>query len=258
MGQRHEGTIYKKSPTATKWTGAFTHPHTKKRVVKTLYTDLRASQKRLQEMVIEAERETEGIGDRFREHRQRHISEHVAEYLAHCEHVGESPVHRGNKRTQLERMLAGTQATRLPDLEPNRIERHLQALARGGRVKQYDKSQDKGLSARSVNQHRATIVAFVQWCVDSNRAPDNPLRIVPKQDERKDRRRIRRALSVEELGRLVGVSDRYRPVYTIAAYTGLRRSELAKITWGDVDAAARQLRVRVGVGKAAREDYVPI
>ncbi len=258
MGRSQEGSIFKKTPDATKWTVAFVHPHSNKRFVRTLYTDYRASLHRLQEMIIEAERETEGLGDRFKDHRQRHISEHIGEYLEHCEHVGEARVHRGNKKSQLERLIAATGATRLADLDPNKVERHLQALSKSGRIKKHDKSPDKGLSARSVNQHRATAVAFLEWCVATSRMADNPLKIVPVLDERKDRRRIRRALSVEELAGLANVTEHYRPVYIIAAYTGLRRGELRKITWADLDLDAAHLRVRVGVGKAAREDYVPL
>ncbi len=86
----------------------------------------------------------------------------------------------------------------------------------------------------------------------------NPLRIIPKLDERKDRRRVRRAVSNDELVRLLDAAGPRRLVYLTAAMTGLRRGELRKITWGDIDLADGYLRVRIGVGKAAREDFVPM
>lgn len=49
-----------------------------------------------------------------------------------------------------------------------------------------------------------------------------------------------------------------RPVYLVAVLTGLRRGELGGITWADVDFDRMTVRVRVGVGKAAREDFIPL
>lgn len=219
MARKQLGSLFKKTPDAAKWSGAYTDPHTKRRLVVPLFTDRRSSRKRLDEIIVAAERRASGVLDRFEEHRVRPIGEHIAEYLAHCEHIGESPVHVGNKTTQLDRLVRGTGATRLSDLEPNRVEQHLQMISKSGRTKAGD--ADKGLSARSVNQHRATAVAFVEWCVQTQRAPDNPLKIVPKLDERRDRRRVRRAFTGEELRRLFDEAKSRRAIYLIAAYTGL-------------------------------------
>jgi len=134
----------------------------------------------------------------------------------------------------------------------------------------------------------------MNWCVRTGRCPDNPLAIVPKLDERKDRRRVRRALTEDELIRLLDTAEQRpeeelctvrrgenkgkltanvkpeaithaqslgrerRLIYLFAALSGLRRGELGKITWDDVDLAESTLRVRIGVGKAKREDYVPL
>ncbi len=97
----------------------------------------------------------------------------------------------------------------------------------------------------------------------------NRLSIVPKLNEKEDRRRVRRALSIEELACLISTAaqfdqthgDRYTPrhtVYSTAALTGLRRGELAKIKWRDVDLDERTLRIRVTVGKAKRDDTIPL
>ena len=48
--------------------------------------------------------------------------------------------------------------------------------------------------------------------------------------------RERRALTADELGRLLGTAPADRALlYRTAATTGLRRGELAALTWGDVD-----------------------
>lgn len=257
MPKEQVGSLYKKTPEASKWTGAFTDPFDGRRIVKTLYTDKRASRAKLDEMIRSAERQATGIGDRYEEHRQTPILDHVRDYLSHCRHVGESVVHQNNKKTQLERLVAGIQAKRLGDLEPNRVGKYLAELSSSGRAR-CNEGDDPGLSARSVNMHRTTAVSFVEWCVRQGRCPDNPLSIVSKLDERKDTRRRRRAFTVKELARLFEADRGRGSLYKIAVYTGLRKGELAELSWGDIDLPKGYVRVRIDVGKAAREDHIPI
>lgn len=64
----------------------------------------------------------------------------------------------------------------------------------------------------------------------------------------------RRALTADELGRLLDRSPPSRSlVYRVAAYTGLRRSELRRLTWANVTSD----RVTV-YGKAGRVESVPL
>lgn len=253
MARHRTGSLFRKSTVkdgkrieSARWYGAYTDPHAHKRITVRLYTDRAASRKELDRLIECAERKATGIIDRFAEHRVRPLKEHVAEYLDHCRHVGQARVHVGNKQTQLARLLAETGATRLPDLDPNVVERHLQALRK------------EGLSARSVNQHHTTAATFLGWCVTTGRAPDNPLRVLPKLDERADRRRVRRALTPVELATLVERSGSRGVVYLLAALAGLRRGELKRILWSDIDLKEGTVRVRIGVGKAKREDFVPL
>jgi integrase len=44
----------------------------------------------------------------------------------------------------------------------------------------------------------------------------------------------------------------------VAATTGLRRSELARLAWGDVDLQAAQVRVRASSAKNRREAHLPL
>lgn len=184
--------------------------------------------------------------ERFRQHAARPIDEHFAEYLEHCKHAGHSPMHVANKRAALRALLDGINAKRLADLEPNAVERHLRELRNIGR------------SARTVNDKRAHAVALLNWAVTTGRAASNPLRILPTLNEDTDRRRVRRALSDDELSRLLAVAGERKAVYLLAARAGLRRGELKGITWADVDLSAGTLRVRATIGKAKRDDELPL
>ncbi|GJM20007.1 MAG: hypothetical protein DHS20C14_22200 [Phycisphaeraceae bacterium] len=187
------------------------------------------------------------------EQRRRPIAEHLSDYLADAEHSGQASMHVHNKKVQLEALIEGVGGATLDEIEPNAVQRFLRQLKREGK------------SARTINSHRAHANAFLNWCVKQRRISENPLKVIPRLDERKDRRRVRRAFTPEELGDLVrstaALSEagaRRSVLYLVAALTGLRRGELRKLTWGDADLDAGALTVRIGVGKAARDDVIPL
>jgi len=130
---------------------------------------------------------------------------------------------------------------------------------------------DTGMSAGTRNGYRQACVTFVNWCVRAGRLTHNPLLAVAVADQRADTRRQRRALTEEELARLLDAAQR-RPlvdaltvrrgtakgkpqakvspetrenllrigreralIYKTLVLTGLRKGELTSITVGQVD-----------------------
>ncbi len=184
--------------------------------------------------------------DRYSAENRKPLAEHVADYIVHCSHAGHALRHVAQKKVHLEALIAGSNATRLMELTADALERHLSAV------------KDRGLSARSVNFARQIAVAFYGWCVRTGRAESNPLRVVPKQDEARDRRRVRRPLTDDELSRLLAVArERGREGwYLAAALAGLRRGDLQRLTWGDVNFDEGTLTLRHG--KAKRLDVIPM
>ncbi|MCA9287861.1 MAG: tyrosine-type recombinase/integrase [Phycisphaerales bacterium] len=243
-----------------KYHGAFRHPGTGKRVVVPLFSDKQASRAELDRRIKQAEREAAGLVDPSDAERRRPLDEHIDEYEAACRHAGESRVHVNNKTSQLRRLAAHAGATRLGDLTARAIEDHLQYLRRSGRVGVSVRTEDKGLGARSVNQHRATILAFLGWCERTGRLRESPVRSLPRLNEAKDRRRERRAMTEDEVARLIQATrESGRALfYLTAALTGLRRSELAKLEWGHLDLDNGRLTIPAKVGKAGRDDFRPL
>jgi integrase len=124
------------------------------------------------------------------------------------------------------------------------------------------------MSARTRNSYLASALAFSNWCAEPTvgRLPDNPFVAIPKANEKVDRRRQRRAMTEDELVRLLAVArerpllealtvrkgprkgERYaevRPevrkrlellgreralIYKTLVLTGLRKGELASLT----------------------------
>ena len=118
--------------------------------------------------------------------------------------------------------------------------------------------RDKGLSARTANFARQIAVAFMGWSVRTGRAESNPLKVVVKLDERKDRRRVRRPLTDNELARLLEVAEPKgrKAWYMAAALAGLRKGDLARLRWADIDFDTGT--ISISDGKASRDDMIPM
>ena len=127
-----------------------------------------------------------------------------------------------------------------------------------------DGQPDKKLAAtkREVRLAPASQPGCVQasggQTVKAQRSESNPLRVIPKLDESRDRRRVRRPLTDDELARLLAVADDRgrRAWYMAAAMAGLRRGDLQRLTWADLDFADRSITIRDG--KAKRVDVIPM
>ena len=120
------------------------------------------------------------------------------------------------------------------------------------------RARNEGKSATTLNQYLATLSGFFGWLTNQNRIPNDPFRSVGKVDKRGKIVRLRRALSLEELTRLLIVSEQRRTVYLTAAMTGLRRNELASLRMSDIhlESADAFLTVRALNAKNRKEAKV--
>ena len=100
---------------------------------------------------------------------------------------------------------------------------------------------DKGLSQRTINLYRSTITQVMQRAVGrvipTNPADQVELSGVGRKEEQ------RRALTAEEQQWIWDTPHRAQPVAVIMMLSGLRRGELAALTWNDVDLEARTISV---------------
>lgn len=100
---------------------------------------------------------------------------------------------------------------------------------------------DKGLSQRTINLYRSTITQVMRRAV-GRVIPTNPANQVELSGVgRKEEQR--RALTAEEQQWIWDTPHRAQPVAIIMMLSGLRRGELAALTWNDVDLEARTISV---------------
>jgi len=72
-------------------------------------------------------------------------------------------------------------------------------------------TENKGMGPRTINCYRTAILAFCNWAVKYQRLASNPLAGLFKADESRDTRHLRRALTEEEVARLLKAAE-LRPV----------------------------------------------
>ena len=230
---------------------ALWYDHTGKRKERsTRTTDRRAAERILAKHVADTALRRDGVidarQDRFSDENRKPLDKHIEDYIVHCRHAGHAEKHVAEKIRHLNRILEGTEATRLSDLTADTLEGHLRNM------------RDDGLSARTVNFARQIVVAFMGWCVRIGRAESNALKVIPKLDERKDRRRVRRPLADDELARLLEVAEQHgrKAWYMAAVMAGLRKGDLQRLKWADIDFKAGTITVTDG--KAKRTDVLPL
>lgn len=113
-------------------------------------------------------------------------------------------------------------------------------------------------SSRTLNHFLEGMNTFLNWLETSERISINPLKHVKKVDVKVTRKR--RALSDEELARLVDSTPPYRGlIYYVAARSGLRRNELKLLVWGDLNLTPHpHIKARESTTKDAEEGFIPL
>jgi integrase len=241
-----------------KWWGRFKDEHGVDRRVP-LAVDKAAAQSMLNELVRKTERRAAGLIDRFDEHRQRPVADHIRDFRKHLQsrQVGESQVKLVVYRA--ERILEACRVKQVSDLSASRVQKYLAELRAGG------------LSIQTSNHYLRAIKQFSRWLVRDRRAGEDPLAFISMLNVATDRRHDRRPLTEEEFasliaaaecGRLIGLlTGRDRAMlYATAAYTGLRASELASLTPDSFQLTEHPHTVTVlaGYSKRRRRDVLPL
>ena len=190
-------------------------------------------------------------------HASRPVVELLNEYLDHMRAKGDSKRHIDNTAAFAHEGIQICNVKRVLDLDAQRMNRWL---------------SDLSLSARSKNARRTAILAFCRWAADYGRSPRNPIPsgLVPRFDENADRRRLSRSMTQQESRVLFEAlliparvprrraAKRRRVFYLVAANTGLRWREIARLRWTDLDLDMGIVIVPAGQTKSGKQAELPL
>lgn len=217
-----------------------------------------------QKMEAEAMLVREGLIDRRDVSSQKAsllpIYKHVEYYRLSLLDKGDTPKHAFHVAGALTRLCHDAGFQMLPEIA--------QDATCGALRRMKDKT-----SSRTANHALGALKAFLRYCEQTDRIRTFPswLKGVKPFNERIDRKRVRRALTTEELTRLIAITRDSEPwhgisgmeratIYRLATATGLRANELrtldreAFVLSGDDP----HVIVRAGYSKHRREDKQPI
>ena len=193
------------------------------------------------------------------DHQRTALGDHFTAYLDYQTAKGLNKTRIANNRSRLNRLATDCGFRHLSDLSATVLERWLADR------------HSEDMSAGNRNEFRQTLVGFGNWCVRSDRISSNPFSAVAKADAKSDQRRKRRAMTEAELAKLLDAARRrplvdamtvrrgknkgevlasLRPeteqrlrllgqeqalLYKTYLLTGLRNSELASLTAGQLE-----------------------
>lgn len=207
--------------------------------------------------------------DAAADHKRTDISSHLDDYVRSLKAKGDGERHCRNVRRLVETVLNECSIRTLSDVKRDKVERW---LTQGANLKR---------SARTRNTYLNACKWFLNWAVEAERILVNPLAKIGRADERADRRRQPRALTEDEVMRLLDAARR-RPLeealkfnrgwrkgrngaqvrpetraklerlgweralgYRVMVLTGLRLGELASLRVCDLDLDATRPSLRL-------------
>ena len=243
-----------------KWYGKFIDADGVKRRVP-LSTNRTAAEQMLNELVRKAEMGKAGILDPFEEHRARPLTEHLAAWGEVLRARGNTEKHIGMKLAQVGKIINLCKFKFIADISASQIEATLARL----------REKSKRFGTQTSNHYLTSAKGFTRWLVKDRRTAENPLAHLEGGNVRLDRRHERRDYTDDELARLCEGTVNQRSLskltgpdramlYTVAAYTGLRASELASLHPEDFNLgdAGPTVTVTAGYSKHRREDVIPL
>jgi len=171
----------------------------------------------------------------------RKVSEVVADLLAARTADRMSERYLGDLRVRLGRFVQTFGAEMIAGISAGRIDKWLRGL---------------GVGPVTRNTYRRRLAVLFSFAKRRGYVSENPVADVERAKERETEIAI---LSVGELARLLEcASSDMLPFWTIGAFAGLRRAEIERLTWNEVDFEAGVIEVKASKAKTASRRLVTI
>ena len=162
--------------------------------VSTDVTDKAAAKRVMADWLTARERGQVGLSDPFRKHYDRPIMDHVREYHAYVASHSRSPMHCSEVLRILTTVVNATGYKSIKDITPGTMSKYLSGMTQ---------------AAGTRNMHRRIMVGFCNWLESVGSLPLNPIggkKLRTFKAGAGETKRKRRALTVEELHRLLAVA----------------------------------------------------
>jgi len=176
------------------------------------------------------------------------LQDAIDRYLADCA-SRLRPLHVKKRRDRLQRLVDALHVTTLRGLTTERLRQVMQQLA-----------DTRKWEPRTYNHYRNDLHAFLNWCRHQQWLMENPVQAI---GTRKVPKNPVRYLADEDISRcLAAFHGRWlERAVALAIYAGLRRSEIARLDWQDLDFEAKTIMVEnkpEGLTKSGKFRVVPM
>ena len=226
----------------------------------------------------EAELAQNGIVDRFKEHRNRPLDEHISDFKASLMARDDTEEYVNLTVKRIQRVFSDCGFRTIQDITASRVEKAIRGLRKlvervkidnDGKRTNEKITKDLGpVSTKTKNYYLKAAKQFCRWLVQNQRAAENVLEhLNPKTTKTPVVRR--RALELDEIAKLLditamqkesyGMSGPQRSLlYRLAVETGLRVSEFRSLTAESFDFNENTVTVQAAYTKNRCEAVLPL
>ena len=201
------------------------------------YTDKELTKRKAASVEHDVDCRRRGKVDPYEAPKRVPLTEHLSAYRRFLESKQDCADHVDRTIARIEAVFTWCRFTKLDDLV---------AYSATDRVNTYLKLRretdgESKISNRTSNYYLTALGGFCRWAAKQGRMPQSPIGLIAKANTELDEPRRRRVLSEKEFASLIKAAD-HGPsshnlsgpdrawLYLIAAYSGLRASELASLT----------------------------
>ena len=239
-----------------------------------LTTDRDTSRKLLARLQGEQDRlRALGLDDRSKR-RTEPLKEHITSFREHLKSKGGTPEHIRLTISRIERVSNCLKANRISDLTSSKIQNLLASWRATGVPETRPGRKQTPLGIQSSNHYVRSLRAFSRFLWHAEITDTDVLRGLKILNARVDRRHVRRALSADELDRLIKATEARGEtikgkgwslsgpdramLYRVAVYSGLRASELRSLTPESIDLDLCVIRLAASSAKNRTDAVLPL